>query len=266
MTAFPFPRVGRLVAIRFGTVAFATLVAAAPSASAQSNSAAPSWNPQEILRTERFVKPPENIERMIMTPRVDISFTNPSPDRTWFLRATGADRGDIKAFGKSHVWLGGLQVDTRANRARAVTTGTRTGLTLINPRTNVSKTLEVPKGATVTSPVWSPSGALVAYVANFDDASFVYVADVSSGKSTQLSKLALNATLVSTIAFTADGKQIIATLIPDGRGAAPTHGDGNIEDGPQVRLTESRALPQPFHFSLLQDPHDKALVAYYTTA
>jgi dipeptidyl aminopeptidase/acylaminoacyl peptidase len=263
MTAFPSPRVPRTVV---AALALASLIGIAPSASAQGNSAAPSWNPQEVLRTERFVKPPENLERMIMAPRVDISFTNPSPDRTWFLRPTGTDRGDIKAFGKAHVWLGGLQVDTRANRARSVTTSTRTGLTLVNPRTGAAKVLEVPKGATISAPIWSPRGTQVAYIANFDDASHVYLSDVATGKSVQLTKTPLNATLATSIDFTADGKQILATLVPDGRGAAPTHGEGNIEDGPQVRLTESRALPQPFHFSLLQDPHEKALVKYYSTS
>ena len=54
-------------------------------------------------------------------------------------------------------------------------------------------------------------------------------------------------------------------LVPDGRGPAPTHGKNGIEDGPQVRLTESRAIPQVIHPSLLEDPHDKAMLKYYTT-
>ena len=81
------------------------LLAAAPL-SAQQAPAANGWDPQQILRTEAFVKPPANIERMIMAPRVDISFTSPSPDARWFLRTAGADRGDIKAYGAPHIWLG----------------------------------------------------------------------------------------------------------------------------------------------------------------
>ncbi len=231
-----------------------------------SNASSNGWNPQEALRAERFIKPPANIERMIMTPRVDISFTNPSPDRTWFMRATGTDRGDINAYGKSHIWLGGVQVDTRANRARSVTTSTRTGITLVNPRTGATKTLEIPKGATLSSPVWSPLGTHIAYLANFDNASYVYVADVASGKSAPLSRAAVNATLVTDISYTANGKYVVATLIPDGRGGVPTRGGDDIIDGPQVRLTESRALPQPVHFSLLQDPYEKELLKYYGTS
>ena len=94
-------RVRHCLAVAVATgVAFAT-------ASAQGNA----WNPQEILKTEAYVKPPANIERMIMAPRVDISFTQPNSDRSWYVRAVGPTRGDIQAYGKTHTYLGGLAVD-----------------------------------------------------------------------------------------------------------------------------------------------------------
>ena len=257
----------RRVASRLATavlVAVPALVHAQNQAQGQSQNSSANWDPQQILRTETFVTPPANLVRMITTPRVDISFTNPGPDRRWFLRATGSDRGDIKAYGAPHVWLGGVQVDTRANRARALTTSNRNGLTLVDPKTGTVRAISVPAGASISSPVWSPRGTQVAYIANFPNGSYVYVADVASGKSTQLSRRALLATLVTSIEYTADGRYIAAVLVPDNRGAIPEHGDGGIEDGPQVRLTDARAVPQPVHFSLLQDPHDKALLTYYT--
>lgn len=121
------------------------------------------WNPQQILRTETYVKPPAEVERIIMAPRTDISFTNPSPDKHWFIRMPGADRGDIDEYGKAHVYLGGLQVDTKANRARSLTTSTKTGITLVDPRTNATKTIETPKGASISAPAWSPDGKQIAY-------------------------------------------------------------------------------------------------------
>ena len=128
--------------------------------------------------------------------------------------------------------------------------------------TQQSRTIETPKGATLWSQTWSPNGAQIAYIANFDDASYVYVADIASGKSTQVSKAALNATFVTNIDWTADGKGIVAVLVPDGRGPAPAH---PVADGPEVRLTESTAKPQVIHFDLLSDPHEKAMLTYYTT-
>src|SRR5687767_4474868 len=73
-------------------------------------------NPPQIIRPEKFVRPPADLERMILAPRIHISFTTPSPDRTWFLRNVRATRGDILARGKEHIYLGGLEIDTRANR------------------------------------------------------------------------------------------------------------------------------------------------------
>ena len=131
-------------------VALAAVAAQLGAQNSQNNVVQQGWSPQQILRTETFVKPPADVEKMIMTPRTDISFTNPSPDRKWFLRAPAADRGDIDAYGKAHINLGGLQIDTKANRARTVTTSTRYGLTLIDPRTMATKTIETPKGALVS--------------------------------------------------------------------------------------------------------------------
>lgn len=223
------------------------------------------WDPQEILKTEHYVRPPEAVERIVLAPRTDISFSTPNADRSWFLRTTGKHRATVATYGKPHIYLGGLAIDVAANRARSLTTSTQTGITLVNPRTGESRDLQVPAGASVSSPVWSPSGTQVAFIANFADASYAYVAEAATGRSAQVSRAPLLATLVTTIEWTADGKQLLVVLIPEGRGAAPTHGPGGIEDGPRVRLTGGKALPQPVHWSLLEDPHDKALVKYHTT-
>lgn len=47
-----------------------------------------------------------------------------SPVQTRCLRQPGVDRGDIDEYGKQHIYLAGLQVDTKANRARSPSTST----------------------------------------------------------------------------------------------------------------------------------------------
>src|SRR5688572_23202516 len=224
-----------------------------------------SWNPDEVLRKEGWVKPPAVVERIITAPRTDISFSLPSPDRKWFVRTAMPDRGDIRDYGKPHIYLAGLAVDVKANRARMMTMRAGTALTLVDPRTNATKTLETPKGATISSTTWSPTGTHLAYIANFNDASHVFVADVATGKSTQVTRTPLLATLETGVDWSVDGKTLTVVLIPDGRGAVPTHGPDGVEDGPQVRMTEGRTIPQRMHFSLLEDPHDQAILKYYTT-
>jgi dipeptidyl aminopeptidase/acylaminoacyl peptidase len=246
----------RIVALFAGT-ALLSLPVAAQTTTAQSD--------HQLLTTETYVRPPAVVDRIIMAPRTDISFTQPSPDHKWFLKAPGLDRGDVAQFGKPHIYFAGLQVDAHANRARSLTTSTRLGLVLVDVRTNATKTIETPKGASISAQTWSPTGKQVAYIANFDDASQIYVADVATGKSVQVTKTPLLATLVTTIDWTADGKSIATVEVPDGRGPPPVHGNNGIEDGPQVRLTESRVIPQVIHASLLEDPHDKAILKYYAT-
>lgn len=221
------------------------------------------WDPQAVLHAESYVRPPALLERIITTPRTDISFTTPSPDHRWFVRLTGADRGEISAYGKPHVNLGGLQIETRANRARALTTSTRRGIVLLDPATQATRVIETPKEASISSPSWSPDGAFLAYIANFEDASFLYVAEVATGRSTRISRTPLLATLTTTPEWSGDA--VAAVFIPDERGPAPVFGTKGIASGPEVRLTESRALPQVVHPALLRTPFDKDQLRYYTT-
>ncbi len=245
--------------------AFAAAIGSALIASPAAAQTAAGQSDHDLLTSETYVRPPAVVDRIIMAPRTDISFTQPSPDRKWFLKSPGLDRGDVAQFGKPHVYLGGIQVDTRANRARSLTTSTHLGLLLVDPRTNATKTIETPKGASISAQVWSPTGTQIAYIANFDEASHVFVADVATGKSVQVSKTPLLGVLVTTIEWTADGKSIVAVVVPDGRGPAPVFGNKGIADGPEVRMTESRTIPQVIHPSLLEDPFEKASLKYYST-
>src|SRR5437763_12973477 len=90
------------------------------------------WNPKEILAKETYVKPPEIVERIVTAPRNNVSFSNPSPDKRYFLKAESEGLPSIEVFGKPHYRLGGVEIDYKANRARALTTRGSVGLTLID--------------------------------------------------------------------------------------------------------------------------------------
>ncbi len=254
--SFRMRALSRIVAVAVGATLFA-LPVGAQTAVGQTD--------HNLLTTETYVRPPAVVDRIIMAPRTDITFAQPSPDRKWFLKSPGLDRGDVAQFGKPHIYLGGVQVDSHANRARILTTSTHLSLILVDPKTNATKTIETPKGASISSQAWSPTGTQVAYIANFDDGSQIFVADVATGKSVQVTKTPLLATLMTTFEWTADGKSIVAVAVPDGRGPAPVFGNNGIANGPEVRMTESRTIPQVIHPSLLEDPFEKAELRYYTT-
>jgi dipeptidyl aminopeptidase/acylaminoacyl peptidase len=220
--------------------------------------------PQERLAKETYVRPPASVERLVTAPRQNnVTLSNQSPNRKYFLKLQSEGLPSIQAFGKSHYYFAGLQVDHKANRARAMTTRGSAGLAVIDASTGQSRAIETPRGATISSPQWSPDGSKLAYIANFDDASRIYVADLASGKSRLASPRPLLATLVTTVDWTADGAHLVTVLIPDGRKAEPKRPE--IETGPLVRLTDEKKEQTRTFASLLRDPFDKDLMEYFVT-
>src|SRR5882672_5591104 len=70
------------------------------------------WNPKELLAKETYVKPPEAVERIVAAPRNNVAFTNPSPDKKYFLKTESEGLPSITAFGKPHYRLStGFEVD-----------------------------------------------------------------------------------------------------------------------------------------------------------
>jgi dipeptidyl aminopeptidase/acylaminoacyl peptidase len=222
------------------------------------------WNPKEVLAKETYVKPPEIVERIVTAPRNNVAFTNPSPDHKYFLKNETEGLGTIEAFGKPHYRLGGVEIDWKANRARALTTRGAVGLTLLDPNGGASRMIDTPKGAIVNGATWSPDGKSIGYIASFDARTDVYVADLASGKSTLITaKTPLLATRVTTFDWTADGKGIVVVLLPDGRPAEPKRPP--VETGPIVRTSEAgKVLQNRNYASLLRDQYEKDLVDYYT--
>ena len=249
---------------------FALLAAAGSSplaAQTQTQQLEPAWlkADRELLAKESYVAPPDLVAKLITAPRhLNVSLTQPSPNRKFFLKEQSEGLPSVTTFGKPHYYLGGLQVDYKANRNRAITNRGGVGLSLIDPTSGKSSNVEVPKGATVSSPAWSPDGKQIAYIANTDDASQIYVADVATGKSVQVTKTPLLATIVQTIDWTADGKNIIAVVLPDGHKPEPKKPE--IATGPLVRnWTDGVKDPERNYWSLLQDQHEMDLLEYYTT-
>lgn len=253
----------RLIPSRRSIVAAALLTVSALPAFAQTVTQQ-GWNPKEVLNNEKYVKPPEVVDRIVSAPRNAVTFTNPSPDHKYFLKAESEGLSTIELFGKPHYRLStGFEVDPKANRARALTTRGSVGLTLLDPNTGASRSIETPKGAIVNGAVWSPDSKSIAYIASFDASTEIYVADVASGKSTKITTKPMLATRVTTIDWTNDGKGIATVLIPDNRGPEPK--EPVVAEGPEIRMSEATAPKVNRNYqSLLETPNDFRLVDYYT--
>ena len=220
---------------------------------------------RETLAKEGYIEPAPAIAKLVTAPRhLVVQLSTPSPDRKWFLREVTDGLPSVQTYGKPHVYFAGLQVDTKANRARALTARGAVGLQLIDARTGNVTTIETPKGATITAPAWSPDARKIAYIANADAGSYVWVADVASGKSVQVAKSPLLATLVTTVDWTADSKNIVAVFVPEPRAPMPKKPD--IATGPEVRLwIDGTKAPERNYASLMDEPWEFDQFEYFIT-
>ena len=252
------------------TIRFARLVPAAVLALCQLSLFAQSptqtkgsWA-DEILKQETYATPPAELADAVLAPRYqNVTLSNASPDKKWFLDEIGDGPVLMKTFSKPFHELGGVFIDFKANRSRALTIRNNVGIQLISATDGSKKSIQVPAGLRVSNAAWSPDGTSIAYLGHSEDATHIYIADVATGKSRQLTKTPVLATLVSSFEFTEGGKQIAAVLIPDGRAAMPPAPTAPV--GPTVKLADSDKNRLRTFPSLMSTPYEKDLLKWHAT-
>jgi dipeptidyl aminopeptidase/acylaminoacyl peptidase len=222
-----------------------------------------SWA-DEIIKKEGYVTPPAELADAVLAPRYkNVTLTSVSPDKKWFVDEIGDGPVPMKIFSKPFHELGGVFIDFKANRARTLTIRNNAGLQLISATDGSTKPIALPAGARVTNPVWSPDGSAIAFFLHTDDATHIYVADVATLKPRQLTKTPVLATLVSSFEFTADGKQLAAVLVPEGRAAMPPA--PAAPTGPTVKIAGSDKNRLRTFASLMSTPYEYELLKWHAT-
>jgi hypothetical protein len=129
---------------------------------------------RQVLKAENYAQPPKEIVDAVLAPRhLNITLANLSPDKKWFLDEIGDGPVVMKTFAKPFHELGGVFIDHRANRARALTIRNNVGIQLVSAADGTKKAIQIPAGARVSNAAWSPDSSSVAYLAHSDDASHI---------------------------------------------------------------------------------------------
>jgi len=240
-------------------VALASIGAGAPALAAQD-----ATSHQDVLAAKEWVAPPNEIAEAVLAPRyLNATLSRVSPDRSAFIHEIGDGPVEMDRFSLPFDELGGLFIDRAANRNRRLTTRSNVGIHLISAADGSVTEVDVPDGARVTNATWSPDGSQVAFFAHFPDATHIYVADASNGRSRQITRRPVLATMVMTFEWTADGSEIAAVLIPEDRAPRPV--EARVPSGPQVKQTEDGENMLRTYASLMATPHDEALLEWHLT-
>lgn len=117
-----------------------------------------------------------------------------------------------------------------------------------------------PEGARIGHFSWSPDGKHAAATVHGDKDISLWLIDPSTFSAKKLIDAPINAAFFQPYTWVSDGT-IIASLVPEGRGEAPTK--AAVPKGPLVQENMGKKRPARTNPDLLKDPHDERLFEYY---
>ncbi len=222
---------------------------------------APSEVERRILE-ESYTVPTAAIAEAALAPRWEnVSASNLDPTGSFFVHTVSDGPASLPVFARPHLNLGALQIDPAADRYRRLTTRSAIGFHLISAEDGARTEVEVPRDARVSNATWSPDGMHLAFMAHYDEGTHIYVAD-RTGSSRRVTRDEILAVHVRDLQWTTTG-EIVTVLPPENRGAMPTAPE--VPATPMVRRTSTDENRLRTYFDLLENPHEKALVEYFST-
>jgi dipeptidyl aminopeptidase/acylaminoacyl peptidase len=218
----------------------------------------------EVIKSEAFVAPSPQLTDAVLAPRyLNVTPSNFSPDRKWFINEIGDGPVTMETFSKPFHELGGLFVDYRANRNRNITIRTNVAIELRSATSNQKVSVALPPGLRVSNATWSPDGKAIAFLGHTVDATHIYVSDLA-GKARQVTTRPVLATMVTSFDWTKGGSEIATVLIPEARSPMPV--PPAVPQGPRVKLAEESDKNRLRTYqSLMATPHDQALLEWHAT-
>jgi dipeptidyl aminopeptidase/acylaminoacyl peptidase len=223
-------------------------------------------NAQEILT---YQTPPRAIVDLVdtrPTPNVELSPVNKSGKR-WLLIEPLSGLPPISDLAQPELRLAGLRFNPQTNgpsRGRYIT-ALRLKLLPDGAETAVAG---IPANAQIRFVAWAPDASHVSFVRISSDRAnaglSLWIADVSSGRATQLAGVALNGIFGPPCEWTSDSASLVCKTVPGDRGPSPLRND--VPTGPVVQENLGRVTPGPTYQDLLKNPVDEKIFNYYATS
>src|SRR5262245_53166469 len=246
---------------RFG---FPTLVIAGLFATMFSQAQEKGRSKETPLADEKYQLPCKEIADVVLAEwHKNIALNNLSPDGKKFLITRNDGLPTVDRQGRPCIYLGELAFDPVAHRAHPLYVKSSAGFDLYDHATKRTVPVQLSDKARVSNPVWSPDGSQLAFFAHVPEATYIYVANASTGQSRRLTNVPVLATFVQTIQWTRDGTRIQTVLLPDD-GTRKLPADG-VAAGPKVRVSLEGKFPSRTYRFLLEKPHDMEMLEHLAT-
>ncbi len=186
-----------------------------------------------------------------------------SPDGKWLLLSERPAMPSIADLAQPMLRLAGTRISPKTN-STFLSQGI-TKLTLTDVSTKKSRDITLPANPRVAFVKWSPDSRHIAFAQAVANGLELWIADVSSGKSTKVLNLSLNGTTGTPYQWSPDSNSIVCKVVPKNRGAEPKSPE--VPNGPKIQESASgeKAAVATYQ-DLLKNAYDEMLFKYYFTA
>jgi dipeptidyl aminopeptidase/acylaminoacyl peptidase len=212
--------------------------------------------------------PTESGYRLPPEPIVSILDADPTPgvglsrDRRTMVILERESLPPIAAVSEPILRLAGYRINPRTNGPIEARTAWLKGLSFQDVQTGRTVRARLPQGARFYDGRFSPDGKRFSLVIAREDGLELWIVDAATGEARRLAGR-LNAAWGSSYSWLPDSSGVLARLIPEGRGAAPT--GPTAPTGPIVQENAGRAAPVRTFADLLTNSHEEALFEHYFT-
>jgi dipeptidyl aminopeptidase/acylaminoacyl peptidase len=160
--------------------------------------------------------------------------------------------------------IAGARINPKTN-GRQQRTGRATGITLKAIPDGAERTVVVPPNGNVGGPAFSPDGKHLSFTNTTAAGIELWVADTATGQSHLVTGAdRLNGTAGDPCDWLEDSATVVCTIVPAGRGPAPT--ESRVPTGPNIQETLGTASPAPTLEDMLKTKYDEDLFEYYFTS
>jgi dipeptidyl aminopeptidase/acylaminoacyl peptidase len=207
-----------------------------------------------------YRKPPQAVLDVLnspVTPSVSIS-----PARDQMLLATGVRYPPISDLAQPMLRLAGYRINPNTNGRHLAPYFV--ALSLKRIADGAETKVELPAGARIGFPQWSPDGKRFAFTNTLSNGIELWVGEVATGRASKIKGVVLNAAYGEPLQWMPDNRTLLAQLVPTGR--APLAPASNVPREPNIQESSGRTGPVRTYQDLLRTPYDEQLFDYYATA
>ena len=204
-----------------------------------------------------YQKPPKAVLDALSAPATPL--LSVSPSKTAALLVEPSRNPPVADLAQPMMRLAGIRLDPKTNGPHA---GREVqSLTVLRLPDGTQTRVTTPSGGKLGRPVWSPDGAHFAFLNTTASEIELWIGTTSTAAVSKLQGVRVNAMFPQPIRWLQDGKTILATLIPAGRGPAPVMPE--VPTGPKVQEASGRAAGVWTNPDALTNAFDEKCFDYY---